>query len=216
MCNYSHPPHLAGLQSHLSFGQFSINLKSKVSRNLLVSHHFADKASNIRTIKNAHFYLLANDLTRLEANQENETMVWSMVKAVWQKCDVVWPKSLIWSGLKRNATRGRRRLKTRDRWSRSVTPAFNTSRCRDFGDLHGRGLCWSNQSGRRRQSSVIGDDLGEAILIMLPTLYYIGVARFRTCVCVMATFYFCLCAQISPRECPRMFAPAVWGHQNFP
>ena len=140
-----------------------------------------------------------------------------MVNAVWQKCDVVWPEPLIWSGLKCNTTRGRRRLKTRDRWSRSVTPAFNTSRCRDFGDLHhGRGLCWSNQSGRRRQSSVIGDDLGEANLIMLPTLYYMCVARFRTCVCMctcvlvvcgvcmclcVGCLLFCLSGHLSAPEC---------------
>ena len=43
VCNYSHPHHLSGLQRHQSFSQVSINLKSKVSRNLLVSHHFADK-----------------------------------------------------------------------------------------------------------------------------------------------------------------------------
>ena len=138
-----------------------------------------------------------------------------MVNEVWQKCDVVWPEPLIWSGLKCNATRGRRRLKTRDRWSRSVTPAFNTSRCRDFGDLHGRGLCWSNQSGRRRQSSVIGDDLGEASLIMLPTLYYICVAGFRTCVCM------CTCVLVVCGVCmcvcwlPSIFVClATWVPQN--
>ena len=43
LCNNNHPYHLAGILSHLSFSQFSIDLKSKVLQNLLVSHHFADK-----------------------------------------------------------------------------------------------------------------------------------------------------------------------------
>ena len=69
---------------------------------------------------------------------------------------------------------------------------------------------------------MIGDDLGEATLIMLPTLYYICVAGFRTCVCmctcvlvvcgvcmcvcvyVLAAFYFCLSGHLSAPECLQM------------